>query len=58
MRHTTLHLAFNKLTNLYWNGKAFTGSRSEAKVVDATTLAVLRYTFQNVSSTTFGIQML
>ena len=50
MKHTTLHLAFNKLTGLYWDGKNFSATPTSAKIVDGPTLAVLRYTFQNVGS--------
>jgi len=44
------YIAYNKLTGLYWQvGKGFTTSKCAATLLSPAELAVLNYTYDNVS---------
>ena len=44
------YIAYNQLTGLYWKvAKGFTTSKQEATTLSPSELAVLRYTYENVS---------
>lgn len=42
------YIAWNEVTGLFWDGRAFAGSLGEAKYLDSTELAALKYAYLNV----------
>lgn len=53
------HIAYNKLTGLYWQvGKGFTTSKCAATLLSPAELAVLNYTYENVSHEIVALKLI
>lgn len=48
MKTEKTYFAQNSVTGNFWDGKGFSGTKLDAVAVDASTLIVIRFTYQNV----------
>lgn len=51
-------IAKNSISNLYWNGQAFAGSKAEAQSLAPSQLAFLRATYENVEGESLATEVI